>query len=433
MTSDLNKRILQIDYNELNLPQLIKVEALSVGSGATKTIKYTYATDGTKLRAEYNPMAFMPINNPSTGGVVIRDYPFIGGSSIVGGGTHIRRDSIIIASPSTFHTTSTIDYCSNLIYENKQLSAILFDGGYASVDADGNIAMHYYVKDHLGSNRLVVDGNGNIEETNHYYPFGALMGDSKKVKRNKYKYVGKELDRMYGIDMQDHGARWYDPVVGRWNCIDPYAENFNNHSLYVSCLNNPLVYLDTNGESVTLYATLLPGNDYLTAPTHTFLVVRNKNGEVVKYYAYGPKHNGIRGLIGDKLTQVEYEDDKAIIRGEKLERLKVEIEIAPPKGITSEEFDKKIIQTAESFGNNDNIAYNLFPITDVSGNCNSSTSTILIKAGVDKKEMKRIKAKIPGIDIGFSIDKAKPWTKDEQKQALENLLNIKILFDFSIF
>ena len=24
--------------------------------------------------------------------------------------------------------------------------------------------MHFYVKDHLGSNRLVVDGNGNIEE-----------------------------------------------------------------------------------------------------------------------------------------------------------------------------------------------------------------------------------------------------------------------------
>ena len=438
MTSDLNKRVLHIDYNALNLPQQIAVEALRVGSGATNNIKYTYAADGTKLRAEYTgKLLFTPIIMPSMGGSTIGDYPSIGdgsvtdknsfigsgsnvgGDSEVGGGTYIVADSIINVIPSTpYSRTSTIDYCANLIYENKRLSCILFDGGYASVDKDDNIVMHYYVKDHLGSNRLVVDGNGNIEDINHYYPFGALMGDSKNTKKNRFKYVGKELDRMYGIDMQDHGARWYDPIVGRWNCIDPLSVKYNSHSMYVSCLNNPLLYLDTNGESVTLYATVLPGNDYLTTPTHTFLVVRNKKGEVVKYYAYGPEHDGIRGLIGDKLTRVEYNDDKAIIRGENKERLKAVIEIIPPKGMTSEEFDKKIIQTAESFGNNDNIVYDLLPITDVTGNCNSSTSTILIKSGVGEKEMKRIKAKIPGLNIGFSIDKEKPWTKEEQKKGL---------------
>ena len=77
--------------------------------------------------------------------------------------------------------------------------------------------MHFYVKDHLGSNRLVVDGNGNIEEVNHYYPFGALMGDRCGVSRNNYKYIGKELDTMYGWNMQDHEARcmirWW---VGGW-------------------------------------------------------------------------------------------------------------------------------------------------------------------------------------------------------------------------
>ena len=76
-------------------------------------------------------------------------------------------------------TVSTIKsnhhYCSNLVYNNDRLSTILFDGGYASVDEGGGIVMHFYVKDHLGSNRLVVDGNGNIEEVNHYYPFGALL------------------------------------------------------------------------------------------------------------------------------------------------------------------------------------------------------------------------------------------------------------------
>ena len=112
--------------------------------------------------------------------------------------------------------------------------------------------MHFYVKDHLGSNRLVVDGNGNIEEVNHYYPFGALMGDRCGVSRNNYKYIGKELDTMYGWNMQDHEARWYDPVVGRWMVTDPLQEKYASVSSYCYTNNNPIVYYDSNGKDAIL-------------------------------------------------------------------------------------------------------------------------------------------------------------------------------------
>ena len=125
-----------------------------------------------------------------------------------------------MVTPMVSSLESNYHYCSNLVYNNDRLSTILFDGGYASVDEEDGIVMHFYVKDHLGSNRLVVDGNGNIEEVNHYYPFGALMGDRCGVSRNKYKYIGKELDTMYGWNMQEHEARWYDPVVGRIHIDD---------------------------------------------------------------------------------------------------------------------------------------------------------------------------------------------------------------------
>ena len=130
-----------------------------------------------------------------------------------------------MAKPIAKRLKTKYYYCSNLVYDNDNISAIIFDGGYASVDDDNGIVMHFYVKDHLGSNRLVVDGNGNIEEVNHYYPFGALMGDRCGVSRNNYKYIGKELDTMYGWNMQDHEARWYDPVVGRWIVTDPLQGN----------------------------------------------------------------------------------------------------------------------------------------------------------------------------------------------------------------
>ena len=156
-----------------------------------------------------------------------------------------------MAKPIAKRLKTKYYYCSNLVYDNDNISAILFDGGYASVDDDNGIVMHFYVKDHLGSNRLVVDGNGNIEEVNHYYPFGALMGDRCGVSRNKYKYIGKELDTMYGWNMQDHEARWYDSVVGRWHSIDMLAEKMFYVSPYVYCFNNLVKLLDSNGEIPT--------------------------------------------------------------------------------------------------------------------------------------------------------------------------------------
>jgi len=36
-----------------------------------------------------------------------------------------------------------------------------------------------------------------------------------------YKYNGKELDLMHGLNTYDYGARQYDPVTGRWDRVDP--------------------------------------------------------------------------------------------------------------------------------------------------------------------------------------------------------------------
>ena len=258
MLTDSNKGITSIDYNVLDLPQCISTKSRALfKEDSNDTIYYTYSADGTKLRSTYKKAEY-------------RVYPYNPETSLTSFNveTGLNVGTVGMAKPIAKRLKTKYYYCSNLVYDNDNISAILFDGGYASVNDDNGIVMHFYVKDHLGSNRLVVDGNGNIEEVNHYYPFGALMGDRCGVSRNNYKYIGKELDTMYGWNMQDHEARWYDPVVGRWMVtdplqekyfdsslsslwygVDPLAGKYANNSPYVYCNDNPIRLIDSNGKA----------------------------------------------------------------------------------------------------------------------------------------------------------------------------------------
>ena len=65
----------------------------------------------------------------------------------------------------------------------------------------------------VGNNPIVTDAHGNVEEVNHYYPYGALMCDSRNTGLQPYMYIGKKPDRTHGLDWYDHGARHYDPVT----------------------------------------------------------------------------------------------------------------------------------------------------------------------------------------------------------------------------
>ena len=85
--------------------------------------------------------------------------------------------------------------------------------------------------------------------------------------------------------------------------------------------------------------------------------------------------------------------------------------------MTQEEFDNKVKETASSFGNQEKISYFLDPSYPLDGNCNSSTYTILKKAGVSDEILNDLDKKIQGKHWGWG--QLKPWTKDEQKKAIE--------------
>lgn len=128
-----------------------------------------------------------------------------------------------------------------MIYEGSTLKQVLIDGGYVTFSGSTPV-YHYYLKDHLGNNRVVCSASGTVEQINHYYPFGGLFGESTSGDTQRFKYKGKELDRMHGFDWYDYGARHMDGM--RFTTIAPLAEKDYATSPYAYCVDNPMIPQD---------------------------------------------------------------------------------------------------------------------------------------------------------------------------------------------
>ena len=170
----------------------------------------------------------------------------------------------------TGSTTLTTDYCGNAIYENSVLKMLLNEAGYVSFP---DKKFHFYIKDHLGNTRIVSDKDGNVEETNAYYPFGGNFTSTANIQ--PYKYNGKELDEKNGLNWYDYGARHYDAAIGRWHVVDPMAEKYYSINSYVYVANNPIRNIDPEGDTIfvdnTGYIMRNDNKDNLVYNNNTFL------------------------------------------------------------------------------------------------------------------------------------------------------------------
>ncbi|WCT13635.1 DUF6443 domain-containing protein [Mucilaginibacter jinjuensis] len=174
-----------ITYNMLNLPANI----------ATKNLSYTYDVTGRKLRK-------------------------------VSG-------------------TNTTNYIDGIQYDNNTITFVQTEEGRA-INSGGTYAYEYTLSDHLGNTRLNFDQNGTNKQVEDYYPFGLEISRGiVSSPKNEYLYNKKELQEE--LTQYDYGARFYDPVIGRWTSVDPLAEMGRRISPYVYGKNNSIRFIDPDG------------------------------------------------------------------------------------------------------------------------------------------------------------------------------------------
>ncbi|WP_306572345.1 RHS repeat domain-containing protein [Segatella buccae] len=275
LQSDETRGIAMIEYDGCNNPRRIQFTNGNV-------TKYVYTPDGRKLRTiHHTAMPNIKVEvgqvHPLTAGEILSSdsidymmggklitkngridkYLFEGGyCQAIGGQTHLTRPPLILWD----------DEDSNPSPSDYEQWRKTFESWEAAMKAErerDQFLFYYYNRDHLGNIREVVDDNGNVVQVNNYYPFGSPYCDtsaSKAPELQPYKYNGKELDLMHGLNTYDYGARQYNPVVPIWDRVDPLCEKYYNTSPYAYCGNNPVSSIDLDGRdwyqnNKTLYYT----------------------------------------------------------------------------------------------------------------------------------------------------------------------------------
>ncbi len=82
-----------------------------------------------------------------------------------------------------------------------------------------------------------------------------ISSKAASIAPNKIKYNAKEEQRQEfsdgsGLELLDYGARMYDPQMGRWQVLDPLSDKYYLLSPYSYCVNNPIKYIDPDGQDI---------------------------------------------------------------------------------------------------------------------------------------------------------------------------------------
>src|SRR5690554_858333 len=215
----------------------------------------------------------------------------------------------------------SLSYCME--YEDHISASNTIPFEMESVDIDGEGRIYHtstsgfkydcYLKDHLGSTRMVVNDEDVVTEAFAYQPYGTIipLEDIAATPQTptRQQFTGKEFDRegedsengVSGIQAYYFGARYYDPEIGYWISPDK-LEQFFSHYAYAGNGANPVVMVDKDGNAIFTGLTLaIIGVSAAISGTMTAVKVSQAGGsagQVFGAFAFGAVAGAAGGALG---------------------------------------------------------------------------------------------------------------------------------------
>ena len=182
--------------------------------------------------------------------------------------------------------------CDDGSPEAAQARALALENNFQDPDAYEKLQFYYH-PDHLGSSSYITNLDGEVVQHIEYVPFGEVFIEERNsIWNTPYLFNAKEFDEETGLYY--YGVRYYDPRLSLWISTDPLQEKYPNINSYCYTNNNPVKYIDPDGNDwfvndqnfyVWSMATYVPGFEYsgnvLPADVSRYQILEEIRG---KYY-----------------------------------------------------------------------------------------------------------------------------------------------------
>ena len=252
---------------------LLALKRYGSSSGTTPVNNYTFTYTGTK-RSGYTYDAHGNVTADPTNGTSIQ-WNVIGLPKSISDGTDSARrvyaadGTLLAVYEGTAGTTGKV-YLGPMVYDRNATGTLSLESagweGGRILSGTGNDKPIYQITDHLGSVRVIKDGEGTVLQRFDYYPFGSesrvwTAGTNTPQSVLRYRFGGKEIAgkkvsvstgapaAAAGSPYLDFGARVYDPRTAAWLAPDPLSEKYYPVSPYAYCSNDPLNRFDPDGRA----------------------------------------------------------------------------------------------------------------------------------------------------------------------------------------
>jgi RHS repeat-associated protein len=245
---------------------------------------------------------------------------------------------------------------------------------------------YYFLNDHLGNADVITDDKGNVVERADYLPYGEdrLRIEENGVPETDYKFTGKEKDDETGLYY--YGARYYDSGTGRFTSYDPlllnidgmtqderneFLSNPQNFNGYAYALNNPVKYVDENGEfavvpviafAISVIGAFIGSYQNVAAPdVNSAPAPVRDEGEIIASMAAGELIGGILGYgIGKAVSMISQLGFKTIAQLKQYRKLVadgIDVETSVQKTVKSKPTISKLAPDINATGDHTVIKY----------------------------------------------------------------------------